>query len=78
MLQSKLGADPLERPTFLEVRALVYCWLGEREQAFQQLEELARIPNGTTYGSLRFSPLWDPLRGDPRIEKLIASIKPKD
>jgi TolB-like protein/Tfp pilus assembly protein PilF len=78
MLQSKTAADPLERPVFFEVRALVYCWLGEREQALQQLEELVRLPNGTTYGSLRFSPLWDPLRADPRFEKLVASVKPKE
>src|SRR6266446_544385 len=76
-LKSEIGNDPLERPSFLETRALVYCWLGQREEALQQLEELAKISNGVTYGDLRFGPQWDSLRGDPRFEKIVASLKPK-
>jgi TolB-like protein/Tfp pilus assembly protein PilF len=45
------------------------AWAGERELALEQLEVVARIPGGPTYGDLRLSPLWDPLRGDPRFEK---------
>jgi len=26
---------------------------------------------------LRFDPFWDPLRGDPRFEKIVASRAPK-
>jgi hypothetical protein len=30
------------------------------------------VPNGETRGDLRINPLWDPLRNDPRFQKLIA------
>ena len=77
MLKSELAADPLQRPELLETRAVVYCWLGDRDKALQQLEELAKMPNGATYGDLRYSPTWDPLRPDPRFQKLLTSLEPK-
>jgi hypothetical protein len=27
---------------------------------------------------LRLNPMWDPLRGDPRFEKIVASLAPKE
>ena len=30
------------------------------------------------YGELKLNPDWDPLRGDPRFEKIVASLAPKD
>jgi len=29
------------------------------------------------YGALKLLPFWDPLRGDPRFEKIVASPAPK-
>jgi tetratricopeptide (TPR) repeat protein len=57
--------------------ALVYAWTGERDLAIDQLEIVAKIPAGPSYGDLRFNPCWDSLRGDPRFEKIIASLTPK-
>jgi tetratricopeptide (TPR) repeat protein len=57
---------------------LIYAWTGERDLAIEQLEIVAKTPTGPTYGQLRLSPLWDPLRGDPRFEKIVASLAPKD
>ena len=31
----------------------------------------------TSYGGLKLLPFWDPLRGDPRFEKIVASLAPK-
>ena len=31
-----------------------------------------------SYGALKLFPVWDPLRGDPRFEKIVASLAPKD
>jgi hypothetical protein len=31
-----------------------------------------------TYGELKLDPFWDPLRGDPRFEKIVASLAPKE
>jgi len=57
--------------------AIICAWAGERELALEQLEVLAKIPGGPSYGRLRLDPVWDPLRGDPRFEKIVASLAPK-
>jgi hypothetical protein len=31
-----------------------------------------------SYGLLKLLPFWDPLRGDPRFEKIVASLAPKE
>jgi len=35
-------------------------------------------PGVATYGALKLLPFWDPLRGDPRFEKIVASLAPKE
>ncbi len=55
--------------------ALVYAWTGERDRALEQLEIVATIPAGPSYGDLRFNPCWDELRGDPRFDKIVAAAK---
>jgi serine/threonine protein kinase/tetratricopeptide (TPR) repeat protein len=57
--------------------AIICTWTGERELALGQLEALTKAPGGHTYGDLRLSPMWDPLRGDPRFEKIVNSLAPK-
>ncbi len=57
--------------------AMICAWAGERELALEHLEAVARIPGGPSYGDLRLNPMWDPLRGDPRFEKIVASLAPK-
>jgi len=57
--------------------AIICAWTGERELALGQLEALSKTPGRHTYGNLRLSPLWDPLRGDPRFEKIVNSLAPK-
>jgi TolB-like protein/tRNA A-37 threonylcarbamoyl transferase component Bud32/Flp pilus assembly protein TadD len=58
--------------------AIICAWTGERELALGQLEALTKTPGSHTYGNLRLSPLWDPLRSDPRFEKIVASLAPKE
>ena len=50
---------------------------GKKDLALEQLATSAQNAVGVDYGDLRFNPLWDPLRGDPRFEKLVASLAPK-
>ena len=57
--------------------AITYAWAGEKDLATKQLEDLVRIPSPISYGQLRLHPFWDPLRGDPRFEKIVASLAPK-
>ena len=35
------------------------------------------LPNSLSYGQLKLLPYWDPLRGNPRFEKIVASLAPK-
>jgi serine/threonine-protein kinase len=58
--------------------AMICAWAGERELALEQLEAVTKIPGGPSYGELRLDPMWDPLRGDPRFEKIVASLAPKE
>jgi TolB-like protein/class 3 adenylate cyclase/Tfp pilus assembly protein PilF len=55
--------------------AVICAWTGEYDLAIEQLETLGKIPGGPSYGDLRLSPLWDPLRGDPRFEKIVEESK---
>ncbi len=54
-----------------------YALTGERDLALQQLVIASKLPFGPSYGELRLDPEWDSLRGDPRFEKIVASLAPK-
>ncbi len=49
-----------------------------RDLAFEQLAISARNPVGMDYGDLKLNPLWGPLRGDPRFERIVVSLAPKE
>jgi len=57
--------------------AKIYAWAGEKELASRQLATVSDQLTLFHYGDLKLSPDWDPLRGDPRFEKLVASLAPK-
>jgi TolB-like protein/Tfp pilus assembly protein PilF len=64
----------------LQYFAITAAWAGEKELALQQLEAGLRAPSAAvkvlSYGALKLLPFWDPLRGDPRFEKIVASLAP--
>jgi len=65
----------------LQYFAITAAWAGDKELALQQLEAGLRAPAASqmlSYGALKLHPFWDPLRGDPRFEKIVASLAPKD
>ena len=69
--------DPLTYAELIKNLAVVYAWTGEKEPALKELKALLQIPAPISYGQLRLHPYWDPLRGDPRFDKLVAeSTKP--
>ena len=60
--------------------AITAAWAGEKELALQQLEAGLRAPTASlmlSYGALKLFPVWEPLRGDPRFEQIVASLAPK-
>jgi tetratricopeptide (TPR) repeat protein len=58
--------------------AQIYVWTGEKHLAIEQIEAVERVPTFVSYGFLKLHPQWDSLRGDPRFEKIVASLAPKD
>ena len=71
-----LTTDASQGALLIEYLAVIYAWTGEKQSAVQQLETAVRIPAAATYGDLRLHPYWDPLRGDPRFEKIVSSLAP--
>jgi len=57
--------------------AMIAAWIGDKDLACEQLAIAIRGPSNLSYGQLKLMPLWDPLRGDPRFESIVASLAPK-
>jgi TolB-like protein/Tfp pilus assembly protein PilF/predicted Ser/Thr protein kinase len=70
--------DSVNGANMIHYLAMIAAWVGEKDLAFEQLALSARTPSGVTYGELKLDPFWDPLRGDPRLEKIVASLAPKE
>ena len=81
-----IALTPLEKDVnngsrVLQYFAITAAWAGDKELALQQLEAGLRAPVASlmlSYGALKLFPFWDPLRGDPRFEKIVASFAPKE
>jgi len=51
--------------------ALIYTRVGEPEKALDRLEPILRLPSFLSSGWLKIDPAFDPLRSNPRFEKLV-------
>jgi serine/threonine protein kinase/Flp pilus assembly protein TadD len=69
--------DAINGPRMIANLAMIAAWAGEKDLACQQLAIAIHPPAPITYGQLKLLPFWDPLRGDPRFEKIVASLAPK-
>jgi hypothetical protein len=61
----------------LQYSAIAAAWTGERDLACERLSAAVSYPSVLSYGRLKLLPWWDPLRGDPRFEKIVQSLAPK-
>ena len=60
--------------------AVIAAWAGEKDLALEELTSAAPACGNNaiaSYGVLKLLPFWDPLRGDPRFEKIVESLAPK-
>src|SRR5438552_11228818 len=91
LLERTMAAVPIEKdalngPGPIEILARVAAQMGEPDRAIAALQKLLSIPYigvlaenaPLTPALLRLDPMFDPLRGDPRFQKLVASPAPKD
>jgi TolB-like protein/tetratricopeptide (TPR) repeat protein len=69
--------DPINAAFMIKYLAMTAAWVGEKDLACDQLETALGRPSFLSYGELKLLPWWDPLRGDPRFEKIVASLAPK-
>jgi TolB-like protein/lipoprotein NlpI len=79
----QVQVDALNLGGLAYLRARIAVYAGDKESAIEQLATAAHnpVPGGpgfsATYGDLKLNPVWDPLRGDPRFEQIVASLAPK-
>jgi TolB-like protein/class 3 adenylate cyclase/Tfp pilus assembly protein PilF len=69
--------DAINGIAMVKYLAMIAAWVGDNDLACEQLAIAIRPPSRLTYGQLKLLPFWDPLRGDPRFEKIVASLAPK-
>jgi len=77
-----VGLLPVEKDAtngrrVIAVLANIAAWVGDNDLACQQLAIVIHSRHEISYGELKLLPFWDPLRGDPRFEKIVASLAPK-
>ncbi len=69
--------DAINGPLMITYLAMIAAWAGDKDLACEQLAIAIRPPSTVSYGQLKLLPFWDPLRGDPRFEKIVASLAPR-
>jgi TolB-like protein/class 3 adenylate cyclase/Flp pilus assembly protein TadD len=81
-----LEKDALDGPVPIEILARVAAQMGEPDRAIAALQKILSTPYeealaasaGLTPALLRLDPMFDPLRQDPRFEKIVGSLAPND
>jgi hypothetical protein len=70
--------DSVNGAHMIEFVAIICAWVGEKDLALRQLKIATESPGTLSYGQLKLHPFWDPIRADPRFEKIAASLAPKN
>ena len=86
MAVNPIEKDAVDGPAPIEILARVAAQMGEPDRAIAALQKLLSIPYEgplaanvpLTPALLRLDPMFDPLRNDPRFQKLVASPAPNN
>jgi serine/threonine-protein kinase len=70
--------DSLNGALLIGVFVATAARIGEKDLALEYLARGVQLPAGPTYGDLKLYHELDPLRGDPRFEKIVESLAPKE
>jgi hypothetical protein len=70
--------DEVSGMHMIEYFAIIAAWVGEKDLACKRLSTAVGYPGSPSYGELKLLPFWDPLRGDPCFEKIVASLAPRE
>jgi hypothetical protein len=70
--------DSIDGAELVKYLAVIYAWCDEKDLAIKQIAATLKIPSTLSYGNLKLHPCWDPLRGEPRFEKVVADLAPKE
>jgi len=72
--------DALAGSEMIRFLAMIAAWVGEKNLACEQLAIAIRFHDHPplSYGQLKLLPWWDPLRGEPCFEQIVASLAPKE
>jgi TolB-like protein/predicted Ser/Thr protein kinase/Flp pilus assembly protein TadD len=70
--------DEISGARIILCMARIAAWIGDNNLACEQLAIATRHPGRLSYGELKLLLWWDPLRGDPCFEKIVASLAPKE
>ena len=74
-----ISQDAMEGPFILQSLAVVHTWTNEPDLAFKELGVLLKTPAAGLANRARFKdPTWDPIRKDPRFDKLLADLASRD
>ena len=70
--------DSIDGAELVKYLGVIYAWCGEKDLAVKQVGATLRIPSTLSYGNLKLHPYWDPLRGDPTFEHIVADLAPQN
>lgn len=68
-----VSKDAIDGPNVVENLAYIYIMIGEQDAALDQIEYLLSIPSQLSVARLRIDPRFDPLRNNPRFQKLLQA-----
>lgn len=69
--------DSINGLKMIRYLAMIAAWVGDKDLACEKLRAAIQRAQSPSYGQLKLLPTWDPLRGDPCFEQIVASLAPK-